>query len=126
MSFYPVSRSKFHEYHGCLCESVHATVYINPDDLPKFWDAFRPVYDKVIAEPECTLFEVYQSQEEPGTLTWVENWHVFAFQGATSTTYYHDYLAVTTPMYIKLQKFKIFNQVTPYSIVKSTNRGHYR
>ena len=56
--------------------SLHITIYISPDDLPKFWEAFQPVYDKVIAEPECTFFEVYQSPEDPGTLSWVENWYV--------------------------------------------------
>lgn len=56
--------------------SVQITVYIAPENLPKFWEAFKPVYDKVIAEPECTFFEVYQSPEDPGTLTWVENWYV--------------------------------------------------
>jgi quinol monooxygenase YgiN len=55
--------------------SLHVTIHIAPENLPKFWEAFKPVYDKVIAEPECTFFEVYQSPEEPGTLSWVENWY---------------------------------------------------
>ncbi|KAF4952294.1 hypothetical protein FSARC_12682 [Fusarium sarcochroum] len=54
--------------------SLHVTVYLKPEDVPKFFEYFRPVYDKVVAEPECTFFEVYQSQEDPGTIRWVENW----------------------------------------------------
>lgn len=50
------------------------TVYIRPENLGKFWEAFKPLYDNVIAEPECTFFEVYQSPEDPGTISWVENW----------------------------------------------------
>jgi quinol monooxygenase YgiN len=54
--------------------SLHMTVYIRPENLGKFWEAFKPLYDNVIAEPECTFFEVYQSPEDPGTISWVENW----------------------------------------------------
>jgi quinol monooxygenase YgiN len=54
--------------------SLHVTVHIAAEDVPKFLEAFRPVYEKVSAEPECTFFEVYQSPEDPGTLSWVENW----------------------------------------------------
>ncbi|XHG02352.1 hypothetical protein AWENTII_005708 [Aspergillus wentii] len=50
--------------------SLQVTIFIKPEDLPKFWESFMPVYNKVIAEPECTFFEVYQSPEEPGTLSW--------------------------------------------------------
>lgn len=56
--------------------SLHVTVYIKPDDVPEFFKAFKPVLEKVAAEPECTFFQVYQNPESPGTLTWVENWHV--------------------------------------------------
>lgn len=58
--------------------SLHMTVYIDPAKLPTFWEAFKPVYEHVIAEPECTFFEVYQDPENPGTITWVENWCVVA------------------------------------------------
>lgn len=54
--------------------SLHMTVYISPENVEKFWEAFKPLYDHVIAEPECTFFEVYQSAEDPGTISWVENW----------------------------------------------------
>jgi hypothetical protein len=56
--------------------SLHMTVYIDPANLPTFWKAFKPVYEHVVAEPECTFFEVYQDPENPGTITWVENWYV--------------------------------------------------
>lgn len=54
--------------------SLHVTVYIAPEDVPKFMEAYKPVFDMVIGEPECVFFEVYQSPEDPGTISWVENW----------------------------------------------------
>ncbi|KAJ5438009.1 uncharacterized protein N7458_009007 [Penicillium daleae] len=54
--------------------SLHVTVYIDPANLPKFFEYLKPVYDTVIAEPECRFFELYQSPEDPGTLRWVEDW----------------------------------------------------
>jgi quinol monooxygenase YgiN len=56
--------------------SVQMTAYMDPKDLPQFWELFRPVFEKVIAEPHCTFFEVYQSPEDPGTISWIENWFV--------------------------------------------------
>lgn len=54
--------------------SLQVTVHITPEKVAKYLEAFKPVYQKVIAEPECKFFEVYQSEEEPGTLSWVEDW----------------------------------------------------
>jgi quinol monooxygenase YgiN len=54
--------------------SVHVTITIAPENVPKFFEAFRPVFDIVSAEPECTYFEVFQDPKEPGVISWVENW----------------------------------------------------
>jgi quinol monooxygenase YgiN len=54
--------------------SLHVTIYIAPENVEAFFAAFKPVYDKVIAEPECVFFEMYQSPDEPGKISWVENW----------------------------------------------------
>ena len=53
---------------------LHVTIYIDAANLPKFFDYLKPVYEAVIAEPECRFFELYQSKEDPGTLPWVEDW----------------------------------------------------
>ncbi|PYI24092.1 hypothetical protein BO99DRAFT_418775 [Aspergillus violaceofuscus CBS 115571] len=105
--------------------SLHITIHIDPESLPKFWEAFQPVYENVIAEPECTFFEVYQSPEEPGTLSWVENWSQtpeWLFGVQIQKPYYKDYLAITEPMFIKPREAKILNRVgAPYLMIKSTN-----
>lgn len=54
--------------------SLHVSVEIAPENVPKFLDYFKPVYDLVAAEPECLFFEVYQSADNPGKIHWVENW----------------------------------------------------
>ena len=54
--------------------SLHVTVFISEENVDKFFEACRPVFDKIIAEPECTFFEIYQSPENPGEISWVENW----------------------------------------------------
>lgn len=56
--------------------SLQVTVHIDPSNLDKFLNAFKPVYEKVVAEPQCTFFELYQDPQSPGTLSWVENWYV--------------------------------------------------
>jgi hypothetical protein len=56
--------------------SLHATVHIKPEDVPQFMEQARYIFDKVVSEPECVFFELYQSPEDPGTFSWVENWSV--------------------------------------------------
>ena len=54
--------------------SLQVTIWISPENVPKFFEALLPVYEKVIAEPECTFFEYYEDPAEPGKISWVENW----------------------------------------------------
>ncbi|QKX61756.1 uncharacterized protein TRUGW13939_08912 [Talaromyces rugulosus] len=73
--------------------SLQVTVTIAPENVPKFFELFKPVYEKVIEEPECTFFEVYISPENPGVLSWVENWTQsieWLFQNQLSKEYYKD------------------------------------
>ncbi|KAL5360382.1 hypothetical protein BJX96DRAFT_175241 [Aspergillus floccosus] len=108
--------------------SLHMTVYINPENLEKFWAAFKPVYDNVSAEPECTFFEVYQSPEDPGTISWVENWSKpieWLLEVQAKKPYYEKYSAITTPMYLKPREVKVLNRVGAYTMVKRANGGLY-
>lgn len=54
--------------------SLQVTVHIAPENVDKFFAAFKPVFDAVCAEPELTFFELYRDPDEPGKLSWVENW----------------------------------------------------
>ncbi|KAF2792044.1 hypothetical protein K505DRAFT_190547, partial [Melanomma pulvis-pyrius CBS 109.77] len=55
--------------------SLHVRITIAPENVDKFLEALKPAYEGVIAEPENTFFEVFQSPEEPGVLKFVENWN---------------------------------------------------
>ncbi|KAI1749112.1 hypothetical protein F4782DRAFT_533728 [Xylaria castorea] len=96
--------------------SLHATVYIEPKNVNRFFDAFKPVFDKVIAEPECMFSEVYRSQEEPGKITWVEDWSkspTWFFENQITKDYYKEYLAITEPMFILPRAYEIFERLSP-------------
>lgn len=54
--------------------SQHTTVYIDPSKLDQFWAAFKPVFDKTSAAPECLYIEVFEDPAVPGKITWVTNW----------------------------------------------------
>ena len=54
--------------------SLHVTITVAPSHIDAFLAAFRPCYDAVTAEPECTYFEIFHSLEEPGMFRIVENW----------------------------------------------------
>ncbi|CRG89204.1 hypothetical protein PISL3812_06240 [Talaromyces islandicus] len=89
------------DFHGI---SLQVTITIAPENVPKFLEAFKPAYDKVTAEPECTFFELYQSPESPGVISWVENWSKpvdWLVQNQLTKEYYKEYFAITEPMFLK-------------------------
>ncbi|KAI1873735.1 uncharacterized protein JN550_003004 [Neoarthrinium moseri] len=101
--------------------SLQVKIYLKPEDLPKFFEHFKPAYDQIIAEPECTFFEMYQSQEEPGTLFWVENWSVskeWLIQNQFPKEYYKPYFAATDPLHIKSREIQFLDLVSGYSTAK--------
>ena len=55
--------------------SLQVTVYFKPEDIPKFFEAFKPIFDEVSADPDCLYFEVFQDTEDPGKISWIENWN---------------------------------------------------
>ncbi|KAI0400636.1 hypothetical protein F4802DRAFT_601793 [Xylaria palmicola] len=94
--------------------SLHVTVYIAPENIDRFFAAFKPVYDKVTAEPECIFFEVYTSPS--GAITWVEDWSKSSkwfLENQMNKDYYKEYLAITEPMFTKPREVKIFERCGP-------------
>ncbi|KAI1363057.1 hypothetical protein F5Y08DRAFT_253805 [Xylaria arbuscula] len=102
--------------------SLHVTVYIAPENVDRFLAAFKPAFDKVVAEPECLFFELYQSPQEPGKLSWVENWSKspeWFLENQMTKDYYKGYLAITEAMFTKPREFQILERVGPeYSMIK--------
>ena len=55
--------------------NLHLTITVAPENAQVFLSHFKPVFDAVTAEPECTYFEVFRDPSEPGTFLVVENWN---------------------------------------------------
>ncbi|KAL3465049.1 hypothetical protein BJX64DRAFT_275433 [Aspergillus heterothallicus] len=99
--------------------SVQMTAYLEPKDLCQFWELFGPVFEKVIAEPHCTFFEVYQSPEDPGTISWIENWC-----NQINKPYYAEYREAMTPKFLKPLEIKVWDKVGPkFTYFKRENGG---
>lgn len=102
--------------------SLHVTVYIAPENIDRFMAAFKPVFNKVAAEPECLFFEMYQSPQEPGKISWVENWSKspeWFLENQVTKEYYKEYLATTEAMFTKPREFQFLERVGPeYFMVK--------
>ncbi|KAE8420995.1 hypothetical protein BDV36DRAFT_292670 [Aspergillus pseudocaelatus] len=102
--------------------SLQVTIHLNPEDLPKFWIAMKPAYEAVIAEPECTFFELYQEPDSPGTISSASKEWLIGVQ--LKRPYYHDYLAVTEPLFVKPREVKLLKRVgEPFVMVKKANGG---
>lgn len=89
--------------------SLEVTITIAPENVDKFFEFFRLPYQAVIAEPECTFFEVFVDPEQPGVIHWIEGWKKdkFWFMGVQmAKDYYKPYLAATEPMFIKPRKYR--------------------
>jgi len=115
-------------------------VFIAPENVARFFEYAKPIFDAVTAEPECQFFEIYQSPDDPGAISWVEHWYSIPSQSqlvfylnsgkdlltlnrnATSEwlfdvqlkkDYYTEYFKATEPMYIKPREFQVVNRVGP-------------
>jgi len=51
-----------------------AEIFVDPSNADAFIAALKPAADKAFAEPECTLFQAYQVDDEPGHFVLIENW----------------------------------------------------
>ncbi|KAL4804407.1 hypothetical protein BDV18DRAFT_30877 [Aspergillus unguis] len=107
--------------------SLHITAQVSPEDVPKFLAAFVSVYDQVIAEPECTFFEVYQSPDDPGTISWVENWsesQEWLLENQVEKPYYNGYREITSSLLLRPMDIKIWDRFGPeFSMFKRENGG---
>ncbi|OJJ72285.1 hypothetical protein ASPBRDRAFT_109870, partial [Aspergillus brasiliensis CBS 101740] len=88
-------------------------LHLDPEDLPKFWAAFELTYKAVTAEPEITFFELYQTPDSPGAISWVDNYCI-----------YRDYFTATETLFITPREAKLLNRLgTPFTMFKKTNGG---
>ncbi|KAK5625829.1 hypothetical protein RRF57_001545 [Xylaria bambusicola] len=94
--------------------SLHVTVYVDPENVDGFFTAFKPVFDKVTAEPECLFFEVYLTPSTPGKISWVENWSKspdWFLKEQITKDYYKEYFAVTESMFTKPREFQFLERL---------------
>ncbi|KAI0438156.1 hypothetical protein F4803DRAFT_569999 [Xylaria telfairii] len=95
---------------------LHVAVYISPENIDQFFDAFKPAYDQAFAEPECLRFEVYKSRQNPGEIRWVEDWSKsleWFLKEQITKSYYKEYLKITEPMFIKPREVRILERLGP-------------
>ncbi|KAH8168716.1 hypothetical protein LIA77_10842 [Sarocladium implicatum] len=106
-------------FHG-IC--VRVTIYLNPSDVDAFFAVFKPVFDAICAERELMSFEIYRSPEEPGKISWAENWNAtqdWLMEKQITKDYYKDYFATTEQMYIKPREIEILERMgSPFSAYK--------
>lgn len=50
------------------------TVFIDPEKVDEFFKMFDAMLPKLKARPELLFFAVFTSPEEPGKITWIEQW----------------------------------------------------
>lgn len=65
--------SAVHKAPGCI---ILVKIFLDPSRVDEFMPLFKPCYDAITAEPECTFFEVAISKENPGQMTFWEGWSI--------------------------------------------------
>ncbi|KAF2761844.1 hypothetical protein EJ05DRAFT_496734 [Pseudovirgaria hyperparasitica] len=94
--------------------SRHITVYIKPEHASTFLGAFKTLFDQVVTNPECKLFEVYRDSKEPGVFHWVEDWDGTAEWLAAAQEGSEDYkkwLAFEETLYAKPREERIVERM---------------
>ncbi|KAK3693183.1 hypothetical protein B0T22DRAFT_476023 [Podospora appendiculata] len=106
--------------------TIFVTVSIAPENVDKFLDVIKPVFERITSLPECEFFEIYSTPEEPGTFSWIEDWNAtreFLFEEEMSKDYFKDYVEKITPLLIKPREIKFLERVSPrflHSRIKPT------
>ncbi|KAK3063546.1 hypothetical protein LTS18_014671 [Coniosporium uncinatum] len=97
-----------------------AEIFVDPSNADAFIAALKPAADKAFAEPECTLFQAYQVDDEPGHFVLIENWTEdkewlmtaslpnVTFAKQVTKPYYKPYLDATEPMFVKPRQITAF------------------
>ena len=100
-----------HAFHGV---SLHVDITVAPENVDKFLGLLKPCFELVVAEPECTFFEVFHDTENPGRFRFVENWSKdkeWFMTHQVTKEYYKPYLEATEPLWIKPREFKFFDRL---------------
>ncbi|KAJ0423285.1 hypothetical protein BJY00DRAFT_59880 [Aspergillus carlsbadensis] len=110
-------------HHGGI--SLQVTVYLAEKDLDTFFDALGAVFEQIASEPYCTLFEVYQSQEDKGQILMLKNWsstREWLVDVGMRRSYLDEYHAITEPLFLRPKDIKILDRKGgKWSIVKTKN-----
>ena len=96
--------------------SLHVDITIAPENVNKFFEAFRPTYELVTAEPECTYFELFHEADNPGHFRIVESWSKskeWFFAEQLKKPYYKDYEKLMESLWTKPREFKIYDRLAP-------------
>ncbi|KAL5342044.1 hypothetical protein BJX70DRAFT_386457 [Aspergillus crustosus] len=111
--------------HGHTGISLQVTVYLREDDLDTFFDALDSVFNRIASEPDCTLFQVYQSQEDKGQILMLKNWsstREWLTEVGMRKPYLDEYHAIVEPLFIRPKEIKILDRKRgKWSIVKTNN-----
>jgi hypothetical protein len=54
--------------------TLHITWHFAPNHVPTFYEALRPLHEKLVQEKECLYFNVYEIAQQPGVVRLVEIW----------------------------------------------------
>ncbi|OCL10314.1 hypothetical protein AOQ84DRAFT_289535 [Glonium stellatum] len=101
--------------------SLHIKITVAPENGEKFLAALKPVFEKVVAEPECTYFEVFQNPETPGAFCLVQNWNCTKQEmiEVQRKDYYKPYVAETEAMWVKPREIEIWERMPTREWTKS-------
>ncbi|KAL1839911.1 hypothetical protein VTJ49DRAFT_999 [Mycothermus thermophilus] len=110
--------------------TLFLTLHIAPEKLDEFFELFRPLVEKVVAEPECRSFHVYKDPENPGTITIVEHWNAtveWLMNVQIKKEYYKENFEKTEPMFVKPREVRILQPLgPPYDVTKDGNSYGYK
>ncbi|RAH68912.1 putative quinol monooxygenase [Aspergillus aculeatinus CBS 121060] len=106
--------------------SLQVRIWVAEKDVAKYFEALGAVFYKIAREPECTLFEVYQSQENKGEILVLKNWNAskewVVNQVAMKRPYLDEYHDIVEPLFIKPKEVIIADRKAgKFSVVKTNN-----
>ncbi|GAB7357560.1 hypothetical protein MBLNU459_g0074t1 [Dothideomycetes sp. NU459] len=102
---------------------LQVKVTFDPKDVPTFLEYFRPVHEKVLAEPECVYFLIGEDAQTPGVFRWTEGWTkdpqwFMTVQEQITKPYYKRYFEVTEPLFTSERIVEAYIPLDPFNSIK--------
>jgi len=102
--------------------TLHITWKFPPDQVSAFYDALRPLQEKLVQEKECLCFNIYEVGQDSGVVRLVEIWDCdmkWMANVQSKKEYYQPFYETAKKIALEPQKVEVLKGVDGFRFTRS-------